>query len=145
MDSRRHTLWILFISSACMLLPFWAHAAEDDGAPAAGAGQYRVQPGDTLEIAVDVGMDDFSPPPRVVVGPDGRFAYPLPNGGEVEAAGKTRPEIAAVLQEGLETLYRHVQVTVNVATYRTREVHLHGQVGQPGVVEVLEIQRSFML
>jgi len=96
--------------------------------------EYRLRPGDSLLITAEVGMDDFDPPPSVLVGPDGRFAYPV--AGQVQAEGKTRAEVAAAIKTGLETLYRNVRVTVNVAGYRSRDVFVHGEVAKPGSVMV---------
>ncbi|MBM3472612.1 MAG: hypothetical protein FJX75_04970 [Armatimonadetes bacterium] len=97
--------------------------------------QYRIQPGDVLAIAVNVGMPDYVPPPSVTVGPDGVFAFPAV--GQVEAAGKTRQEVAAAIRTALETLYRKVDVTVNVQEYRTQDVYVLGEVGKAGPVPVL--------
>ena len=101
----------------------------------ANAQEYRIQPGDVLAIAVDVGMPDYVAPPEVTVGPDGLFAYPVV--GEIAAAGKTRQEIAAEIRTALEALYRKVDVTVNVGQYRARNVFVLGEVPKPGPVSVL--------
>jgi len=102
---------------------------------AQAAAEYHVQPGDVLSIAVDVGMPDYQPPPKVTVGPDGVFSYPVV--GDVAAAGRTRQEIAGQIKAALERLYRKVTVTVNVEEYRARNVFVTGEVAKPGAVAVI--------
>jgi protein involved in polysaccharide export with SLBB domain len=97
--------------------------------------QYRIQPGDVLGIVVSVSLPDYAAPASVTVGPDGAFSYPVV--GEVQAAGKTRREVAAAIRTALEELYRKVDVTVNVNEYRTQNVYVLGEVGKPGPVPVL--------
>jgi protein involved in polysaccharide export with SLBB domain len=123
---RTHTVSTL--SATLMLLI----AAQCLGAPA----EYRIQPGDALGIVADVGMPDYNPPAKVTVGPDGRFAYPL--AGDVEAAGKTRQEVAAQIRDALLKLYRKVEVTVNVDEYRARNAFVLGEVLRPGPVAVVD-------
>ena len=113
-----------------------APVTADPGDPgSATPAQYRIQPGDVLGIAVSVGMPDYSPPPQVTVGPDGAFAYPLV--GDVHAAGKTRHEVAALIKESLQRLYRKVTVAVNIEQYGPREVFVLGEVVRPGPVTIV--------
>jgi protein involved in polysaccharide export with SLBB domain len=107
----------------------------DTPAGSAPVEQYRIQPGDVLGIVVSVSLPDYASPAKVTVGPDGAFSYPVV--GEVQAAGKTRREIAAAIRTALEELYRKVDVTVNVDEYRTQNVYVLGEVGKPGPVPVL--------
>ncbi len=104
--------------------------------PAISQGQdrddYRIQCGDTLEVIADVGSQSIQAPPSVIVGPDRRFAFP--EVGIIQAEGKTREETAEAIRTPLLRFYRNVVVTVNIKEYRSRQVHVWGEVAQPGAI-----------
>jgi protein involved in polysaccharide export with SLBB domain len=97
--------------------------------------QYLIQPGDVLDIRVDVGRPDFHAPFDLMVGPDGAFAYP--EVGEVRAQGRTRHEIAGEIADAMKRLYRNVEVIVNIQQYHPRQIYVLGEVVKPGPVPVV--------
>ncbi len=100
------------------------------GAPA-GKDQYVLGPGDTIEILV-LGDPDLSR--TVAIKPDGTIALPLV--GEVTAAGKTTPRLAAELV-GLYSKYlKAPSITVAVREFRVDRIYILGQVNRPGEYQV---------
>ena len=91
--------------------------------------EYRIGPGDTLQVFV------WNQPELTVtvpVRPDGMISTPLIAG--VPAAGKTAPELAADLQEALSEYVRNptvsVMVTGFVGTY-SDQIRVVGQAAKP--------------
>lgn len=87
---------------------------------------YRLGPGDQLKITV-YGEERLTG--EFPVSGQGKVAYPLL--GEVSAVGKTVPEFATLLTEGLsDGLVNDPSVTVEVANYRP--YYILGEVSRPG-------------
>jgi polysaccharide export outer membrane protein len=96
--------------------------------PAAAPDEYRVGPGDVLDVIV-FGQDDLTRAP--VVQTSGVIALPLL--GDVPVAGLTLPEIRAKLIEALgRDFLVHPQVEVKVKEYQSQFVTVLGEVNQPG-------------
>ncbi|HXE80456.1 MAG TPA: polysaccharide biosynthesis/export family protein [Vicinamibacterales bacterium] len=90
--------------------------------------EYVIGPHDVLEITV-WGHDDLTG--RYVVSADGSFNFPLL--GRVNAAGRTEAAVERQLRDALaDGFIKNPQVTVNVNTYRSRQVFVIGEVRQPG-------------
>jgi polysaccharide export outer membrane protein len=108
-----------------------APATAGPTAPASTAvsSNYRIGPDDTLEVAV-FQVPELS---RVVqVNAEGVFTLPFV--GNIEAAGKTADEVAAVLRDRLNGGYlRDPQVTVIVKDAVSQRVTIDGAVIKPGV------------
>ena len=101
-----------------------------DATPPAGdsAGQYRVGPGDILEVAV-IGHPDLSRTPPVQ--PNGVVNLPLL--GEVPVSGLTALEIQRKLTTLLERDFLvNPQVEVRVREYQSQFVIVLGEVNSPG-------------
>jgi polysaccharide export outer membrane protein len=100
---------------------------------AAGAAQpaspnYVIGANDRLKIAV---WNQENMSGEYVVAGDGSFSFPLI--GRVVANGLTLEHLEAELQRRLSAGYfRNPQVTITVAEYRSRRVHVMGAVRQPG-------------
>jgi polysaccharide export outer membrane protein len=98
-------------------------------APAAEQSEYRIGPGDTLQVFV------WNQPELTVtvpVRPDGMISTPLISG--VPAAGKTPPELAKDLEKALSEYVRNptvsVMVTGFVGTY-SDQIRVVGQAAKP--------------
>ncbi len=91
--------------------------------------QYRIQPGDTLDIKFF-----YSPElnEQVPVRPDGRISLQL--SGEVMAAGKTPAELTEMLKEIYGKELKKPDVTVIVRTFGNQRVYVDGEVNRPGLV-----------
>jgi len=95
------------------------------------AENYVFQPPDEIEIhcadAVEVHMQ------RQRIRPDGKVSFEAL--GEIEVAGKTPQEVAAVVKERIASLYTLAgdnPVDVRVAVYASQVFYVLGQVGRPG-------------
>ena len=99
--------------------------------------EYRVGPGDTLEVAV-FEVDELGR--SATISNDGRIRLPLI--GPVEVGGKTpheiESEISALYADGY---LRDPQVTVSVADFRSQPVSVLGAVREPGVYQLLGRRR----
>jgi polysaccharide export outer membrane protein len=101
-------------------------AAVTDGAAQT---EYRIGPGDTLQVFV------WNQPELTVtvpVRPDGMISTPLISG--VPAAGKTAPELAQDLQTALSEFVRNPTVSVMVTTFvgtYADQIRVVGQASKP--------------
>jgi polysaccharide export outer membrane protein len=99
---------------------------------------YRIQPGDTLAITV---LEDDSLNRQSLVLPDGRISVPL--AGSVQAAGNTVEAVERVIADRLASNFAvRPSVFVSVVDVaeeveKTFPIYVLGQVGSPGLVEVL--------
>ena len=98
---------------------------------------YRIQPGDTLGITV---LEDETLNRQSLVTPDGRISVPL--AGTVQAAGRTVESIEGTIADRLASNFAvRPNVFVSVITVQnpddTFPIYVIGQVGNPGLVEVL--------
>lgn len=93
---------------------------------------YQIAPHDIIVIDV-FGEKDLSKEFRVTA--TGTINYYFL--GEVQVAGKTTSQVRETLTEELNRDYLvEPQITVDVKTYRTREVYVNGQVNKPGAIEI---------
>lgn len=94
-------------------------------AAALDAAVYRLAPGDAVRVDV-YGEPDLSV--KLLIDPAGRINYPFL--GEVPAAGRTAPQLAANIAKGLRNGYLvNPDVRVSVADYRP--IYISGQVRRP--------------
>lgn len=105
--------------------------------------QTRVASGDTLRIVRDAqdsapldvrNLVEDSVSQTYVVRADGSFSYRY--AGRVEAAGKTPDEVAQMIRNKLETVYRDPGVTVNIVSSPSSRVVIGGAVRTPGSIDV---------
>ncbi|WP_456388782.1 polysaccharide biosynthesis/export family protein [Profundibacter sp.] len=96
-------------------------------------GTYRVKPGDSLNVFV---FDNPDLTQTVIVGPDGRFNYPLV--GNVRAEGNSLPAIDNILTARLRENILQPEVTVTLSQVSARRLYVTGEVLSPGVFEITE-------
>lgn len=88
---------------------------------------YNVQPGDVLEISV---WKEPELQRQVLVRPDGAFSFPLV--GEVDARGKSVPELNKIVSERLGRYIAEAVVTISVQQINGNKIYVLGQVNKPG-------------
>ena len=97
-------------------------------APPAFNSTYKVGGSDVLSIKV---FNEDALTNKFVVDSDGTITFPLI--GRVEVAGKTTREVEEHLTKLLQPDYvRRAQVSVEIATYRSRSIYVLGEVRTPG-------------
>jgi polysaccharide export outer membrane protein len=107
----------------CLLLvasPLWAGA--EDSSP-----EFSLGPGDVLHISV---WKDEALNREVLVRPDGKISFPL--AGEVQAAGRSVPELRQELEERLKKYVPDSPVTVVLSQLQSTRIYVVGKVNQPG-------------
>ena len=92
---------------------------------------YTVNPGDVLSISV---WKETDLQRGVVIRPDGAFSFPL--AGEIQAEGKSIPEIQGLLTERLERFIPDPVVTIATESVAGHNVYVIGQVNRPGQFNV---------
>lgn len=73
---------------------------------------------------------------NIIVRPDGKISLPLV--GEVQAAGRTPPQLEAELRSRLAEFVKDPELTVIVAEIRSRRVNIIGQVVHPGTFAITQ-------
>lgn len=93
----------------------------------AGAGNYRLQPGDILEVSVwkepDLQRD-------VLVTPDGTISFPLVGG--VDASALSVEQLAAEIAKKLKKFIPDPVVTVSLKQMLGNRIYVIGKVNKPG-------------
>lgn len=92
------------------------------------ADEYRISPGDTLEVAV-WGYEDLSR--TVIVRPDGNIS--LPAVGELRAQGTTPDALAQQITGVLARWVKNPRVSIIVKSFAQHQVFILGAVAKPGV------------
>ncbi len=110
----------LFLLLSVVSLLLWGGAE--------GAQDYRISPGDTLEIAV-WGYEDLSR--TVIVRPDGNISLPVV--GELSAEGITPVELSRRITASLSRWVKNPRVSVIVKSFAQHQVFILGAVARPGV------------
>lgn len=105
--------------------------------PAAAAPDYRLGPGDLLEVQIAGRLEVTRQ--QVVVDLDG--AINLPPIGAVPVQGLTLLEAHREIAARVRALFRYADVVVSVAAPRAVEVTVSGEVEQPGVVVTTATRR----
>ncbi|MCI1046999.1 polysaccharide biosynthesis/export family protein [Caballeronia zhejiangensis] len=117
---------------------------------------YVIGPGDVLqitvwdhpELAAGLGAQPATQPRQadapagIVVGQEGSIEYPY--AGRVKAAGLTTDAIRNTLSRRLGEYFNSPQVTVRVASYRSKQVFIDGEVHSPGVQQINDIPMTLM-
>ena len=98
--------------------------AQDPPTPA-----YRLQLGDEVQVEV-LDLKDLAT--TATIRPDGRISVMLLD--DIQAAGRTVPELRQDLTEGYAKLYRNPRVGVFVKSFSNRVVYVTGEVAKPGSV-----------
>jgi polysaccharide export outer membrane protein len=98
----------------------------------AAGGEYRLQPGDELDIRFYYNPELST---SVLIRPDGRISLPLAN--EIQAAGLTPAQLQQRLRTAYEQELRRPELTVIVRSFNSQRVFVGGEVASPGVVQAL--------
>ena len=111
-----------------------ATGAESSGRTAqqASTSEYVIGANDVLSINV---WKETEISRVVEVRPDGKISLPLIN--DVQAAGLTATQLAAVIADGLRKYITNPQVTVGVTEINSRRVYVTGEVTRPGAFPLL--------
>jgi polysaccharide export outer membrane protein len=88
---------------------------------------YKLHPGDTLEVSV---WKETELQKTVLVRPDGKFSFPL--AGEMTAVGKTVAQVQAELVTKLVPYIPEPVATVAVTELGGNKIYVIGQVNKPG-------------
>lgn len=121
------TTWPLRNSSLLVLLAGLLLTGAAQQSAAQAAADYRLQPGDQIEVSV-WGEEELQR--DVLIRPDGKFSFPLT--GEVGAAGRTVSEVRTELTTKLIAYIPEAVVTVSVTGIDGNRIYVIGQVQQPG-------------
>src|SRR6266550_4275087 len=108
--------------------------------PPAGAQDYTIGPGDTLDISV---LGEWNQ--ALTVSPDGKIA--IPQAGEISVDRLTLPQVTDKVTEALKPFVKDPVVTISIRQTTTRKqlVYLLGQVLHPGAYEIpgYEVQKEW--
>jgi polysaccharide export outer membrane protein len=94
--------------------------------------EYKIGPQDVVQIDV---WKEPEITRTIPVRPDGKISLPLVN--DVQAAGLTAMQLAAVIREGLTKYLTNPQVTVTVTMINSRRVYITGEVSRTGALPLL--------
>jgi polysaccharide biosynthesis/export protein len=117
---------------------------------------YVVGPGDVLqitvwdhpEIALGLGSQPATeprpadPPPGIVVDDAGDIQFPYV--GRLRVGGLSPGVIQARLTQRLAAYFVSPQVTVRMASYRSKEIFVDGEVHSPGVQQINDVPMTLM-
>lgn len=102
--------------------------------PASGASKdYKIGVDDVLNVNV---WHETELSRNVIVRPDGKISLPLV--GELQAAGRTTPQLETDLRSELAQYIKDPELTVIVAEIRSRRVNIIGQVVHPGTFAITQ-------
>jgi polysaccharide export outer membrane protein len=110
-----------------LLALFVAVLATHQTAGAQALPDYRLHPGDQIEVSV-WGEEELQR--TLLVRPDGKLSFPL--AGEVDAANRTAADLQAEITTRLQSLIPEAVVTVSVTGIDGNRIYLIGQVENPG-------------
>jgi polysaccharide export outer membrane protein len=113
------------------LVLFSSSVLADDAAAVAEATptapDYRLQPGDTIDVAV---WKEPELQKLIVVRPDGKFSFPL--AGEIAATNRTVSQVQKEIETRLKAYIPEPVVTVSITEIGGNRVYVIGQVTKPG-------------
>jgi polysaccharide export outer membrane protein len=138
---RRTSVWLAALALVC-LLPIHTGFAWETNDPASeqtaavavgtattGNSDYKINPGDILNVSVWREPDLTQ---EILVRPDGKISFPL--AGDVQAAGNSVDQVRELLRKQLEELIPDVVVSVSILQINGNKIFVIGQVNQPGEI-----------
>ncbi|WP_343050533.1 polysaccharide biosynthesis/export family protein [Burkholderia guangdongensis] len=81
-------------------------------------------------------------PPGFVVDQDGTLQFPF--AGRLRAEGLSPQQLQAALARRLAHVFRDPQVTVRVASFRAKRVHVEGEIREPGALPVNDVPMTVL-
>lgn len=119
--------------------------------PGTPAPSYRIGPGDVLQITVwdhpelaaaqggapQTPSRPADPVAGFVVDDRGNLTFPY--AGVLKVAGLTAADAQARVTQALGKIYRNPQVTLRVASFRSQQVYVDGEVHSPGALPVNDV------
>jgi len=118
---------VILITAALVICLGFGSASATDANAMIKPGQYRIGPGDVLEIAVWKNPDLT----RVVtVLPDGNISFPLID--QITAADKTLEQLSTELRSRLDPFVPDVDLSIIIAQVNSQVVYVIGKVRNPG-------------
>src|SRR5580700_10604612 len=90
-------------------------------------GDYRLQPGDIINISV---WKEHDLQTDVLIRPDGGLSFPLV--GEIDAKGRTLNEVRAIIVERLKPYIPNAVVTIAIKSIGGNIIYVLGKVNHPG-------------
>ena len=137
------TLFIVF-SSALTAAPIFAADSAPQRATNTSSGDYKIGPGDTLEI-VTWKEPDFSRD-EILVRIDGKITFPLLD--DLQAAGLTTIQLKEQIAKGLKDFVETPEVTVAVKNPGSQKFYILGEVAKTGeyaLIKNLTVLQAFAL
>lgn len=113
-----------------------------------GYTDYRIGPGDVITIVVwghpDLGGGEFNPADTAgtVVANDGTIFFPY--AGVVPVAGRTLPEVRAMLTTAISRQLENAQLEVRMDAFRSKRVYVVGEVDSPGVYSITDVPMTMI-
>jgi protein involved in polysaccharide export with SLBB domain len=123
----------LFFMSACGRIVKNPTAITDTGVqpPPYSLQEYKIQPGDTLDIKFFYNRELNE---LMTVRPDGRISMQLAH--EVMAAGKTPAQLTKTLEFYYKKELENPEITVIVRSFSAQKVYVGGEVNKPGAIVI---------
>jgi polysaccharide export outer membrane protein len=122
------------LCTSALLLALSAQAIHAETTQPSSTGQdysigsvYLIQPGDVLQVSV---WKEENMLRQTLVRPDGGLSFPL--AGDIQAAGKSVPELNKVIAERLSKYIPDPVVTVSVQQLTGNKIYVIGKVARPG-------------
>jgi polysaccharide biosynthesis/export protein len=137
---RRVGLGLLALLAATWIVPL---QAQESGIPDRATPEYRLQPGDILEVSV---WKETDLQKEVAIRPDGGFSFPL--AGDVDCRGKTVEDIRTTLVERLQKFIPTPVVSVAVKSIGGSRIYVVGRVNKAGdfpLITALDVMQAISL
>jgi polysaccharide export outer membrane protein len=101
--------------------------AQEEMPSAVPTADYKINPGDILQISV---WREEDLQREVLVRPDGKFSFPL--AGDIDARNKSVEEVRSLITERLSRYIPDLVVSVAVLQINGNKIYVIGQVQRPG-------------
>ncbi len=111
---------------------------------------YEIGPGDIInvtvwdhpEITIPAGSYRSAEASGTLVADDGTIFFPF--AGTVKVGGKTTRQVRDILSQRLSKVIENVQLDVRVISFRSKRVYVVGEVKQPGLQAINDIQMTML-
>jgi polysaccharide export outer membrane protein len=120
--------FIQYLLIICMLASTQV-TAQSRGFPSLANDDYKLNPGDIIQISVWKEPDLQK---EVLIRPDGKFSFPLT--GDILAEGFSVEEVREMVKQRLERYIPDTVVSVTVLQTSGNKVYVMGQVNRPGEI-----------